>query len=122
MADVEAAVAPASLKQMCEMRLELHDPAFEPVEIVPGGEFLYDPQVFWNWDPQGPWAQPEGSILVSDIGGQEQPGWDPTMGHGALYRIHPDNRIETIVNPGVGRQAGVFRPIVAPEGWGEYGG
>jgi hypothetical protein len=112
----------SDLKAMTEMRVQVHDPRYETVEIVGGGEYLYDPQVFWDWDPTCAWAQPEGSILISDIGGQQQPGWDPSMGHGAIYRLHPDNRMETIMAPGVGRQAGVFRPIIAPAGWGDWGG
>jgi hypothetical protein len=44
------------------------------------------------------------------------------MGHGALYRLHADNRFETIMAPGRGRQAGIFRPIIAPAGWGDWGG
>jgi len=110
------------LRQMGAMRIELHDPRYEAVEIVGAGEFLYDPQVFWNWDPACAWGGPAGSILVSDIGGQQQPGWDPSMGHGAIYRLLADNRLETLMAPGVGRQAGVFRPIVAPQGWGDWGG
>lgn len=118
----EPKMDPLRLKQMCKMQIEVLHPDYEVVEIVPGGEFLYDPQVFWDWKPDCAWGQPEGSILISDIGGQQQPGWDPAMGHGALYRLHADNRLETIMAPGVGRQAGVFRPIIAPEGWGDWGG
>ncbi|RJG00651.1 hypothetical protein D3878_02850 [Noviherbaspirillum sedimenti] len=118
----EPMMDPVRLKQMCAMRVEVLDPDYEVVEIVAGGEFLYDPQVFWDWKPDNAWGKPEGSILISDIGGQQQPGWDPAMGHGALYRLHADNRLETIMAPGAGRQAGVFRPIIAPEGWGDWGG
>jgi len=112
----------AALKEMRQTRIEVHDPRYQVEEIVGGGEFLYDPQVFWDYQPGTAWEGPEGSILISDIGGQPQPGWDPAMGHGGIYRLHPDNRIETLVAPGVGRQAGVFRPLIAPPGWGEYGG
>jgi hypothetical protein len=118
----ETTYTKSDLQKMGEMRIELHDDRYEAVEIVGCGEFLYDPQVFWDWDPAGEWANPPGSILVSEIGGQRQHGWDPTMGHGAIYRLHPDNRIETIMAPAVGRQAGVFRPAIAPKGWGDYGG
>lgn len=110
-----------SLKKMRATRITVHDPRYEVEEIVGGGEFLYDPQVFWNYNSNTAWGGPEGSILISDIGGQPQPGWDPAMGHGAIYRLHADNRFETLMAPGVGRQAGVFRPQIAPKGWGDYG-
>ncbi len=110
------------LKAMTEMRLQVHDPRYEAVEIVGAGEYLYDPQVFWDWNPDNVWATTPGSILISDIGGQPQPGWDPAMGHGAIYRLHADNRMETVMAPGDGRQAGVFRPMIAPAGWGDWGG
>jgi hypothetical protein len=117
----EARYSKDKLKAMSEMKIEVIDPRYKAVEIVGGGEFLYDPQVFWAWDEKSPWARPPGSILVSEIGGQQTSEWDPTMGHGAIYRLHADNQLETIMAPGVGRQCGVFRPIIAPQGWGEWG-
>jgi len=119
-ADIDA--RSKALKRANPMRLEIHDPRFVAEEIIGPGENLYDPQVFWNWQPESNWGGEPDSILVSDIGGQKQPGWDPTMGHGALYRLHADNRLETIMAPGHGRQAGVFRPTIAPQGWGDWGG
>lgn len=113
------------LAQMTELKAKVHDPRYEIVPIVSGGEFLYDPQVFWNWAEVGAqsiWGVPEDSILISDIGGQPQRETDWAMGHGAILRLNADNSWETIMAHGVGRQAGVFRPIVAPEGWGEWGG
>lgn len=115
----------ASLKQMTELKAVVHDPAYEIVPIVGGGEGFYDPQVFWDWSDDGSktiWGAEEGSILISDIGGQAQPETDWTMGHGAIFRLRPDNSWETIMAPGDGRQAGVFRPTIAPDGWGEWGG
>jgi hypothetical protein len=112
----------SDLRKMTQLKAVVHDPRYEIVPIVSGGEFLYDPQVFWNWDENSPWAEPKGSILISDIGGQPQPETDWTMGHGAIFRLRADDSWETIMAPGVGRQAGVFRPIIAPQGWGEWGG
>ena len=109
------------LQSMTEMKIEVVDPRYEVVEIVGGGESLYDPQVFWDWSEESIWATSPGSILISDIGGQQTPDFDPTMGYGAIYRLHADNSLETIVAPGIGRQCGVFRPLIAPEGWGEWG-
>ncbi len=115
----------SSLKKMTELKAVVHDSAYEIVPIVGGGEFLFDPQIFWNWNDDGSktlWRGEEGSVLISDIGGQPQTETDWAMGHGAIYRLRADNSWETIMAPGVGRQAGVFRPIIAPEGWGEWGG
>jgi hypothetical protein len=115
----------SELAAMTEFKVEVHDDRYEAVQIVGGGDFLFDPQVFWNWADDGAhtaWAGPEGSILISDIGGQRKPGVDWNLGHGGIFRLHADNTWETIVPHGQGHQAGVFRPIVAPEGWGDFGG
>lgn len=115
----------AQLREMTQIKAVVHDPAYEVVPIATGGEFLYDPQVFWNWNDDGAktvWAGEKDSILISDIGGQSEPGTDWTMGHGAILRLKADNTWETIMGYGDGRQAGVFRPLIAPEGWGEWGG
>jgi len=114
----------AKLREITQIKAVVHDPAYEIVPIVTGGQFLYDPQVFWNWNDDGDktvWGG-DGSILISDIGGQQQPGTDWTMGHGAIMRLKADNSWETIMAHGDGRQAGVFRPLIAPQGWGEWGG
>jgi hypothetical protein len=112
---------PEKLRELTEFKVQLHDERYVVEPIVAGGEFLYDPQVLWDWKETGAWAGPAGSILISDIGGQPQADTNWSMGHGGLYRLHADNRWETIMAPGVGRQAGVFRPIIAPEGWGDWG-
>lgn len=113
------------LAKLTNFKVELHDERYEFEPIVTGGDFLYDPQVFWNWADDGAhssWTGADGSILISDIGGQREPGVNWNLGHGGLFRLHADNTWETIVPHGQGHQAGVFRPIVAPEGWGNFGG
>lgn len=115
----------ARLREMTKLKAVVHDPAYEIVPIVSGGDFLFDPQVFWNWSNDGSktgWGGEEGSILISDIGGQKGPGVDWTMGHGAILRLKADNSWEVIMDYADGRQAGVFRPVIAPQGWGEWGG
>lgn len=114
----------ATLQEITKLKVELHDDRYEIEPIVGGGYFLYDPQVFWDWDSgyKGPWAGPDGSILISEIGGQPQPTTDWRMGHGGLYRLHADNHFETLMAPGSGRQCGVFRPMIAPPEWGQYSG
>ena len=115
----------AQLRDMTQIKAVVHDPAYEIVPIVTGGEFLYDPQVFWDWNNDGSktvWGGDKGSILISDIGGQREPGLDWTMGYGAILRLNADNSWETIMSYGDGRQACVLRPLIAPQGWGEWGG
>jgi len=109
------------LQKMTEFRAVVHDPRYEIEQIVPAGNY-YDLQVFWDWKDDSAWGDGKGSLLVSDIGGQPQRETDWAMGHGAIYRLNSNNSLDTIMAPGVGRQAGVFRPIIAPEGWGEWGG
>ena len=79
-----------ALKEMTAFRVQVHDPRYEFVPLIGGGEFLYDPQVFWDWREDCAWAGPKDSILISDIGGQPQRTTDWTMGHGAIYRLHAD--------------------------------
>lgn len=117
--------SPEELAAITEFKVQLHDDRYEFEAISTGGNFLYDPQVFWNWCGDGAnsqWAGPEGSLLISDIGGQRSPDLDWDIGHGALFRLLADNSWETIMPPGKGQQAGVFRPTIAPENWGDYGG
>jgi hypothetical protein len=113
------------LAAMTEFKVELHDDRYEVESIVRGGDFLYDPQVFWDWNGYGAdhaWSGPAGSILISDIGGQPQREVDWNRGHGGIFRLNADNSWETIIAHGHGHQAGVFRPLIAPEGWGDFGG
>lgn len=115
----------AELAAMTRFKVQLHDDRYEFEAITNGGSFLYDPQIFWNWNDDGArsvWAGPEGSILISDIGGQSAPGVDWNMGHGGLFRLHADNSWETIVPHGSGMQAGFFRPTIAPADFGDFGG
>jgi hypothetical protein len=73
------------LAHMTELKAVVHDPRYEIVPILGGGDFLYDPQVFWNWSDDGGrsiWGEKEGSILISDIGGQPQRETDYRLGHG----------------------------------------
>lgn len=113
------------LAAMTEFKVQIHDDRYEAEQIAIGGSFLYDPQVLWNWADDGvhsTWAGPDGSILISDIGGQQSPDVNWNLGHGGLFRLHADNSWETIVPQGQGLQAGWFRPLIAPEGWGDFGG
>lgn len=101
------------LRKQCEYRMSLPE-GFTGREVIPAGDVLYDPQLCWFED--------DGSAIVSDIGGQRERGWDPDAGHGALYRLHPDDRLETIIAPGEGGAGSFIRPKLAPDWFGQWGG
>ena len=59
--------------------------------VIPYGDVLFDP-VFANV------VEDDGSVLVDDVGGQPRPSqFDPTLGHGAVWRLHADGKLETVV-------------------------
>jgi len=101
------------LRDQCEFRMTVPE-GFTAREIIQAGDVLYDPQLCW--------FEPDGSAIVSDIGGQRQRGWDPEAGHGALYRLRPDDSLETIIGPGEGGAGSFIRPKLAPEWFGQWGG
>ena len=108
------------LKKEREMKLAPLEPGFVAKEIVPVGEQLYDPQLIFC--PNQDWLEPDGSIILGDIGGQEELGWVPTKGHGAIAKLMPDNSLEYLVRP---RDMGTYMPLcpirIPPE-FGAYQG
>jgi len=102
------------IRRDCEFRLRLVDGGYTAREVIPPGDELYDPQVRW--------AEEDGSVVISDIGGQAEPGWDPEAGHGAIYRLRPDDSLATIVPKGMDGAAAPLRPMLAPRNFGAYGG
>jgi hypothetical protein len=101
------------LREQCQFKMTV--PAgFTAREVIQAGDVLYDPQLCW--------FEADGSAIVSDIGGQRQRGWDPDAGHGALYRLRPDDTLETIIAPGEGGAGSFIRPKLAPEWFGPWGG
>jgi hypothetical protein len=101
------------LRDQCEFRMTVPE-GFRSREVIEAGDVLYDPQLCW--------FESDGSAIVSDIGGQRQRGWDPDAGHGALYRLHPDDRLETIIAPGDAEAGSFIRPKLAPDWFGPWGG
>jgi hypothetical protein len=78
------------LRELYPFRMKLHERGFVAKEVIaPGGDF-YDVLLGWR-NPA------DGSIVFNDIGGQKERGWDPEKGHGALWRLHRDNRLEVLV-------------------------
>jgi hypothetical protein len=101
------------LRDQCQFRMTVPE-GFRKREIIPVGDALYDPQLCW--------FEADGSAILSDIGGQRQRGWDPEAGHGALYRLRPDDELETIIAPGEGGAGSFLRPKLAPDWFGPWGG
>jgi len=104
----------AWLREDCQFRMKVLEKGYVGREVVPPGDQLYDPQIRW--------VEEDGSVVVSDIGGQPQRGWDPTGGHGAMFRLHQDDRLEVIVPPGFHGKTAPIRPEKAPDSFGQWGG
>lgn len=102
------------LRADCEFRMQVHGTGYRAREVIPAGDWLYDPQVRW--------ADPDGSVVIADIGGQAQRGWDPAQGHGAIWRLNPDDSLTAIVKPGTAGFTAPLRPELAPAWFGEWGG
>jgi hypothetical protein len=101
------------LREQCQFKLTVPE-GFTVREVIPAGDVLYDPQLCW--------FEADGSAIVSDIGGQRKRGWDPEAGHGAMYRLRPDDTLETIIAPGEGGAGSFIRPKLAPDWFGPWGG
>ena len=102
------------LEKDCQFKLTLNDDGYAASVAVQVGGELYDPQLRW--------AEPDGSVVVSDIGGQATREWDPAGGHGAIWRLKPDNVLEPIVPPGTPGFTAPIRPALAPDTFGQWAG
>ncbi|MET0984506.1 MAG: hypothetical protein ABW034_03770 [Steroidobacteraceae bacterium] len=102
----------AWLKADTEVKLELTERGFTLRTIIAPATTLYDCQLCWT--------EEDGSVVITDIGGQAQPGWDREKGHGAVFKLHPDNRIEPIVPYGNTGRAMIMSTIKSPANFGEY--
>ncbi|GHF36609.1 hypothetical protein FHX82_006759 [Amycolatopsis bartoniae] len=100
------------LRAQCEFRMTVPE-GYTAREVIPAGGPLYDPQLCWPT---------EDGLIVSDIGGQREPGWDPDAGHGALYELRHDDTLRTIIAPGEGGAGSFLRPKLAPDHFGKWGG
>lgn len=97
----------------CELRLEFREPGFAVREIVPPATTLFDPMLGW--------VDEDGCVVFCDIGGQREPGWNPEEGHGSIWRLHPDDRLEAIVPPGRIGKGMIMFPMRSTQQFGEYG-
>ncbi|MFE9327624.1 hypothetical protein ACIHDR_38315 [Nocardia sp. NPDC052278] len=99
------------LRAQCEFKITVPE-GFSAREVIGVGK-LYDPQLCWST---------EDGVIVGDIGGQREPGWNPDEGHGALYELRHDDTLRTIVAPGTGGFGSFIRPKLAPDHFGKWGG
>ncbi|HEB91339.1 MAG TPA: hypothetical protein ENI85_17315 [Deltaproteobacteria bacterium] len=102
------------LAEECALRLEFHEPGFSVREIIPPATMLYDPMLGWVEDDE--------SLVFCDIGGQREPGWNPREGHGSIWRLHRDDRLESIVPAGAIGTGMIMFPMKAPASFGCHGG
>jgi hypothetical protein len=79
------------IDEECEYRMRVLEPGFATREVIKPGDQLYDPMLGWS--------EPDHSVILCDIGGQPQRGWDPAQGHGSILRLHADDELEVIVPP-----------------------
>jgi hypothetical protein len=100
------------LREWTQIKAKVLEPGFELREIVPTATTMYDPQ-------QG-WLEDDGAMVITDIGGQGEPGWNPEKGHGAILKVHPDNRIEPIVPYGNSGRAMIMSSMRSSSNFGEY--
>jgi hypothetical protein len=102
------------LKKEREFRLHPVEKGYAVREVIPVGENLYDPQFGW--------LEADGSITFSDIGGQQEYGWDPNKGHGAILSLSRDGKLKFLVPP---QNMGTYMPLCpvrAPDYFGPWGG
>jgi hypothetical protein len=110
----------ASVREENAFRLQVKEPGFTAREVVPPGG-ANPPESFF--DPFFCFAEDDGSVVIMDIGGQVQPGWNPNQGHGSIWRLHPDDRLTPIVPLGRIGLGCILPPVrLAPESFKPYGG
>jgi hypothetical protein len=102
------------LASECELRATVKETGFTIREVVPAATWLHDPMPGW--------VDEDGAFVFCDIGGQDEPGWDPRKGHGSIWRLHRDDHLEPIVPPGEIGKGMIMFPMRAPDTFGKYGG
>jgi hypothetical protein len=100
------------LARDCALRLRFAVPDFAVREVIRPATTLFDPMLGWVDDDE--------SLVFCDIGGQSEPGWDPTAGHGSIWRLSRDDRLEAIVPPGAIGKGMIMFPMKSPPSFGPY--
>ncbi|WP_419709614.1 hypothetical protein [Pseudomonas sp. NFX224] len=98
------------------MTPKVHVPGYTFRIVVPTNDVLFDPHV-------GNWIEEDGSIPICDVGGQpSQAEFDPDLGHGALWWLRPDDRLEPAVPWGRTHLGMPMFPRIAPASFGRWAG
>lgn len=99
-----------------DMSPRVHVPGYSFRVIVPPNDVLFDPHV-------GNWVEEDGSIPICDVGGQPRhTEFDPDAGHGALWWLRPDGRLDPAVPWGNTHLGMPMFPRIAPASFGRYAG
>jgi hypothetical protein len=102
--------------EQLEMHPTVHVPGFRLRIIVDVNDVLYDPHV-------GNWVEADGRIPICDVGGQPRnTHFDPELGHGALWWLCPDDRLEPAVPWGHTHLGMPMFPRLAPPSFGRWAG
>lgn len=83
--------------------------------VVPYDDVLFDPHL-------ANWVEEDGSLIICDVGGQPRRGWDPLDGHGALWRLTAEDRLEPVIPWGRVYRGALFYPRLIPSSFGRWGG
>ncbi|MGE0386563.1 MAG: hypothetical protein AB7Q97_17685 [Gammaproteobacteria bacterium] len=111
-----------ALRALYPFRMQVHAPGFKARPIIEPGDGFFDIMLGWRDVDRIGWCDADGSVVFGDIGGQRTPAWDPARGHGSIWRLHRDDRLEAIVPPGNVALGTVFEPRLAPANFGRWGG
>lgn len=99
-----------------EIKPRIHVPGYSFHTVVPMNDVLYDPHVV-------DWEESDGRVAICDVGGQ---GWstrfDPTLGHGAIWWLTQEGRLEPAVPWGHTHLGMIMFPRLAPPSFGRWAG
>jgi hypothetical protein len=99
-----------------QMQPRVHLRQYQFRVIVGMNDVLFDPHV-------GNWVETDGRVPVCDVGGQPRHlGFDPELGHGAIWWLTSDNRLEPAVPWGHTQLGMPMFPRLAPASFGRWAG
>jgi len=91
-------------------------PGYRFRTVIPFNDALFDPML-------GNWIEPDGSVPICDVGGQPRNAvFDPEHGHGAIWWLRPDDRLEPAVPWGHTQLGMPMFPRLAPPSFGRWAG
>jgi hypothetical protein len=99
-----------------EFQPVVHVPGYRFRTLIPIDDVLYDPHVV-------DWIEPDGRTAICDVGGQgRHTEFDPELGHGAIWWLTRDNRLEPAVPWGHTHLGMPMFPRLAPPSFGRWAG